>query len=181
MAMTDTVMNRKDRMTYGEQNFEKYILPLVQTRFPGHWHSCNGEPLDYEHGIDYVVLNGACMTTIAARIWLSMPRQHFALRWKRTSDPFRKLELDSRLDAFHHGGLLPDWTIEGFHFQGKSYIAMIPTVQLLKVVDQYFETFPKFMVRNKQDHTIFKKISFLDYDLNDHIIKIIDDPIAPRA
>jgi len=175
MAMN--VMNRQDRMTYGEQNFEKWILPLVQNHFPGVWHSCNGQPLDYEHGIDYVVTNGASVTTIAARVWKGMPRQHFALRWKRTSDPFRKLELNSRLDAFHSGGLLSDWTIEGFFFQGKSYIAMIPTVELLKVVDQYFECFPRFMVQNKNDFTIFKKISFLDYDLDEHITKIIESPI----
>ena len=175
--MPMTKMNRQDRMTYGEQNFEKWILPLVQNHFPGVWHSCNGQPLDYEHGIDYVVMNGAKSTTIAARVWKGMPRQHFALRWKRTSDPFRKLELNSRLDAFHSGGLLSDWTIEGFFFHGKSYIAMIPTVELLKVVDKYFECFPRFMVQNKNDFTIFKKISFLDYDLDEHIIKIIDSPI----
>ena len=106
-----------------------------------------------------------------------MPRQHFALRWKRTSDPFRKLELESRLDALHSGGLLSDWTIEGFFFHGKSYIAMIPTLQLLIVVDKYLECFPRFIVQNKNDHTIFKKISFLEYGLDEHIIKIIESPM----
>lgn len=171
------VMDRKERMTYGEQNFDKWIKPLVQTRFPGIWHSCNGDPLDYEHGIDYVITNGADTTTIAARVWKGMPRQHFALRWKRTSDPFRKLELESRLDALHSGGLLSDWTIEGFFFHGKSYIAMIPTLQLLIVVDKYLECFPRFIVQNKNDHTIFKKISFLEYGLDEHIIKIIESPM----
>lgn len=177
MAMTNPIMNRKDRMTYGEQNFEKYILPLVRNHFPGVWHSCNAEPLDYEHGIDYVVTNGASITTIAARVWMGMPRQHFALRWKRTSDPFRKLELDSRLDAYHSGGLVSDWTIEGFYFQDTSYIAMVPTVQLLSVVDKYMECLPRFMVRNKEDYTIFKKVCFYDFDLHDHIIKVIQKPM----
>jgi len=172
--MNNGIMNRQDRMTYGEQNFEKYILPLVQNKFPGVWHSCNGQPLDYEHGIDYVVMNGASMTTIAARVWKGMPRQHFALRWKRTSDPFRQLELGSRLDALHNGGLLSDWTIEGFHFNGTSYIAMIPTIKLLECVDKHFEFLPKFIIRNQQDHTIFKKVPFLDYGLEDHIEKIIE-------
>ena len=175
--MSKPILNRKVRMKNGEQNFESFVLPLVQDIFPGVWYSCNELPLDYEHGIDYVVMNGAESTTIAARVWKGMPRQHFALRWKRTSDPFRKLELNSRLDAFHSGGLLSDWTIEGFFFHGKSYIAMIPTVELLKVVDKYFECFPRFMVQNKNDFTIFKKISFLDYDLDEHIIKIIESPM----
>jgi hypothetical protein len=123
------------------------------------------------------VTNGASMTTIAARVWMGMPRQHFALRWKRTSDPFRKLELDSRLDAYHSGGLVSDWTIEGFYFQDTSYIAMVPTVQLLSVVDKYMECLPRFMVRNKEDYTIFKKVCFYDFDLHDHIIKVIQKPM----
>ncbi len=172
--MKNKIMNRTDRMTRGEQNFEKYLLPLVQDKFSGVWHSCNEQPLDYEHGIDYVVVNGASITTIAARVWMSHPKSHFTLRWKRTSDPFRQLELGSRMDAFHSGGLLSDWTIEGFFYNNKSYVAMVPTIRLLDVVDRYFECLPKFMIQNQRDHTLFKRVSFYDYGLDEWVEKVID-------
>ena len=174
ICMKSPILNRKQRMTRGEQNFEKYLLPLVQDKFPGVWHSCNEQPLDYEHGIDYVVVNGASITTIAARVWMSHPKSHFTLRWKRTSDPFRQLELGSRMDAFHNGGLISDWTIEGFFYNDKSYVAMVPTIRLLDVVDRYFECLPKFMIQNQKDFTLFKRVSFYDYGLDDYIEKVID-------
>lgn len=173
MVMSKPILNRKVRMKNGEQNFESFVLPLVQDIFPGVWYSCNELPLDYEHGIDYVVINGAKMTTISARVWMGMPRQHFALRWKRTSDPFRKLELDSRLTALHNGEMLSDWTIEGFHLNGHSYIAMIPTRKLLECVDKYFECLPRFIIQNQRDHTWFKQVPFYGYGLEDHIHKVI--------
>lgn len=174
VGMKHLLMNRHDRMTYGEQNFERYVLPLVQNKFPGVWHSCNALPLDYEHGIDYVVINGAHMTTISARIWMGMPRQWFSLRWKRTSDPFRKLELQSRLDAYLHNGMLSDWTIEGFHLNGESYIAMVPTIKLMEVVANHFESLNIFMINNNnKDHTIFKRVGFYDFGMDEVVQKVI--------
>lgn len=172
--MKNRILNRQQRMKRGEQNFESYLLPFVQDKFPGAWHSCNEHPLDYEHGIDYVVVNGTSITTIAARVWLSHPQSHFTMRWKRTSDPFRKLELGSRMDAFHNGGLLSDWTIEGFFYQDKSYVAMVPTIRLLDVVDRYLDCLPQFTIRNQNDFTIFKRVPFYDYGLNEYVEKVID-------
>jgi hypothetical protein len=78
------------------------------------------------------------------------------------------------MDAFHNGGLLSDWTIEGFFYNEKSYVALVPTIRLLGVVDKYFECLPKFMIQNQKDFTLFKRVSFYDYGLDEYIEKVID-------
>lgn len=166
------IQNREQRQTKGEKNFEQHALPLVQSLFPGIWCSTNEHSLDYTHGIDYIILNGCQITTIAARIWFSYPQQHFALRWKRTLDIDRKLELDSKLDAYRANEMLPDWTVEAFHWKNSTYIACVETHRLMDVIARHYEDLPRFIISNPEDMVYFKRVPFFGYGLEPYIKKI---------
>jgi hypothetical protein len=166
------IMTVQQRMTYGERNFLRYVKPMVQDAFPGTWYSCNGTELDTDHGVDFIIVNGAQVTTIAARCWMAYPQSHFALRWRRTGQIDRHLELDNRLHAFKTGGLMTDWTIEGFHWENRSYVAAIPTKKLFEHVDQFYDCLPTFELFNpNKDSVFFKKVPFIR--IHDDVIKFI--------
>jgi hypothetical protein len=168
---TFPTMTRQQRMTYGEKNFLKFCKPMVQDMFPGEWHSCNASTLDTDHGVDFIVVNGAQTTTISARCWMAYPQSHFALRWRRTGAIERHLELDSRLAAFTNGELMSDWTIEGFHYQNRSYVAAVPTKILFEHVHQFYDALPTFQIFNNTDSVYFKRIPFIR--IHDHVHKFI--------
>lgn len=153
------------RSAKGEQNFTRYIIPRIHTLFPGKWISLNGAPADWEHGVDFIHVHGHQVQTISARVWMSMPHDNFTIRHYRTSAPERPLEYASRMEAYRTGGYMSDWTVEGFVHRTGLHIGAIPTRKLYQHLDRMGDLCPRFMVQNKTDHTIFRKVAWMDvYD-----------------
>jgi hypothetical protein len=157
------------RMSQGDQNFIKYVIPLIQDHFPGTWISTNGAPCDYVHGVDFIHVNGHQVQTISARVWKSMCHSNFTARWYRTSDPSRKLEYTSKMEAHQAGTYMTDWTIEAFISRSGVSVCAVPT----KVLYQYLESLGDlalvFIVQNRNDSVYFKKVPWLE--VHDDTIK----------
>ena len=153
-------MRKEERLARGENNFQKYIIPAVQSEFPGHWHSCNGSEADMKHGIDYFYTEGQSTKSIAARVWMGIPRQHFAVRWKKESDLDRPLEVDSRLDALACGGPMSNITMEGFVYKRRVWVAWIDSLVLWKAIGEHLDELNHFPIMNEADKTWFKQVPF---------------------
>lgn len=157
------------RIQQGEKNFKKYVIPRIQDRFNGAFFSTNGLECDYTHGIDFIHVHGHQVQTISARVWMSMDHSNFTARWYRTSDPARKLEYTSRMEAYKTGGYLSDWTIEAFIHPEKIAIGAIPTLKLYQHLDMLGDLCPVFIVQNKEDSVYFKKVKW--WELHDDMVK----------
>ena len=153
-------MRKQERLSRGERNFEKYIIPAVRKEFPGHWHSCNGSEADMHHGIDYYYTEGQSTISIAARVWIGVPRQHFAVRWKRESDLSRPLEVDSRLKALETNAPMSNLTKAGFVYKGRIYVAWIDSSVLWRTIQERLDELNHFPVMNEADKTWFKQVPF---------------------
>lgn len=164
-------MSRQKRMKQGDTNFLKYVVPAIKEQFPGVWISTNGMILDYESGLDFIHVHLGKTTTISSRVWESFPMQHFAIRHYRTSAPDRPLEVSSRLEALKHNKWMTDFTIEGFVYRSRVYVAIIPTRHLWQVVDQHLDTLKDFCCSNENDMVIFRRVPFSL--LGDDLVKVV--------
>lgn len=152
------------RSSKGEQRFLQYVIPRIQDHFPGAWYSTNGSPADWEHGVDFINVNGHQVQTISARVWMSMDRRNFTSRHYRTSAPEIKLEYDTKLEAFRTGGYLTDWTVEAFIHRTGLSIGAVPTHQLYSYLDRVGDLATKFIIQNPQDHVYFRKVPWDELD-----------------
>jgi len=152
----------QERLKESDILWYRYVIPTVQTRFPGQWRTEIGTERDLKNGIDYTYTEGSKEITISARLWKSRPCQHFALRWKRTKYPEMGLEIASRLEAIRKGEEISDLTMEGFLYSGRLWLAIIDTRTLYTAIDGLIPFMSEFTVENTgpEDLTIFKRAPF---------------------
>lgn len=152
-------MSTQKRLQESDRLWLNYVVPTVRDRFPGQWCTEIGTEKDLKHGIDYTYTEGDKVLTVSARLWKSRPCQHFALRWKRTLYPEMGLEIHSRLLAIETGGEISDLTMEGFLYNNKLWLAIIPTLKLYTAIDGIVPFLSEFTVENTcaEDKTIFKR------------------------
>lgn len=154
-------MKIEKRITRGENNFKKYIIPTISDLYPGLWQSCNGTLADMKHGIDWYYTDQEQTLSVAARVWESEPKQHFAVRSHRTSNPKKGLEIQSRLKALEVNGPLPSLTIEGFIWSRWAYVAIIDSRLLWESVSINLENLKSFSIpQSEGDRTVFTRVPF---------------------
>tara|TARA_R110002110_G_scaffold332075_3_gene543117 strand:+ start:193 stop:705 length:513 start_codon:yes stop_codon:yes gene_type:complete len=166
-------MNKEKRISRGENNFKKYIIPTISDHFPGLWQSSNGTEADMKHGIDWYYTDQDRTLSVAARVWESEPKQHFAVRSHRSSNPKNGLEIKSRLKALEVNGPLPTITIEGFIWSKWAYVAIIDSRLLWETVADNLDNLKSFSIpQSEGDKTVFTRIPFRLFKEN-QITKII--------
>lgn len=154
-------MKKKDRLARGDSNFRKYIIPNLKEEFPGLWQSTNGTIADLKHGIDYYYTDKQNTLSVSARVWTCEPKQHFAIRWKKTSNPDQPLEVASRLKALRNDLPMSNLTIEGFVYRSWIYIAWIDTRVLWEAVSVNMDNLNHFPVKNQEGgFTLFLQVPF---------------------
>ena len=146
----------------GENDFIQHVIPMIQDHFPGKWCSLNGAPADWEHGVDFLYIYGHQVQTISARVWNTMSHRNFTVRHYRTGAPERPLEYTTRMTAFKAGRYMTDWTVEAFIHKSGIEVGAIPTRKLFWHLDRMGDLAPRFLVQNQDDHTIFRKVSWID-------------------
>lgn len=152
-------MSFEKRMKQGENNFLK-IIPHLKDIFPGEWFSTAGMEIDYGSGVDFIYVHLGQLLTMSVRVWEGKPRQWMSIRWKRTGDVSLKLEMESRLEDYRANRPLTSYTIEGWIYQNRIYVAIVPTKDLMKIIDIHFNEFSDFWCTNERDRVIFKRIPF---------------------
>lgn len=154
-------MKKKNRLIRGDRNFQKFVIPTIRDDFPGLWQSTNGTIADLKHGIDFYYTHGQKTLSISARVWTCEPKQHFAVRWKKTSDPDQLLEVGSRLKALKNNLPMSNMTVEGFVFNRWCYVAWIDTKILWEAVYVNLDNLNHFPVRNEEGgFTLFLQVPF---------------------
>lgn len=154
-------MKKKDRLIRGDRNFQKFIIPSIREDFPGLWQSTNGTIADLKHGIDFYYTHRQQTLSISARVWICEPKQHFAVRWKKTIQPDQLLEVGSRLNALKNNLPMSNITIEGFVFNRWSYVAWIDTRILWEAVEVNINNLNHFPVKNQEGgFTLFLQVPF---------------------
>ena len=154
-------MKKNKRLAKGERNFKKYIIPAIKEEFPGIWQSTNGTMVDIKYGIDFYYTNKQEALSISARVWECEPKQHFAVRWKKESNPNQELEVASRLKALKNDLPMSNYTIEGFIWKSWIYIAWIDSKILWDCVSINLEDLNQFPVKNIEGGaTLFKQVPF---------------------
>tara|TARA_R110000796_G_scaffold14074_4_gene46223 strand:+ start:2045 stop:2557 length:513 start_codon:yes stop_codon:yes gene_type:complete len=154
-------MHKEKRISRGEKNFQKYIIPSLKEEFPGVWQSTNRTLVDMKYGIDFYYTHGQETLSIAARVWNCHPKPHFSARWKKNQDPKQPLEVSSRLKGLKDGSPMSNLTIEGFIWDRWIYVAWIDSKLLWEAVEVNLENLNHFPVKNQEGgHTLFKQVPF---------------------
>ena len=158
---TFPTMKKKTRLIRGDRNFQNFIIPNLKDDFPGLWQSTNGTLADMKHGIDFYYTHGQTTLSISARVWTCEPKQHFAVRWKKTSNPQQLLEVGSRLKALRNDLPMSNLTIEGFVYNRWVYIAWVDTRVLWEAVEVNLDNLRHFPVKNQEGgYTLFLQVPF---------------------
>jgi hypothetical protein len=162
--MADMLETHK-RQKRGDHNFKKWVLPVLQTVFPGRWQSTSGTHLDYKYGIDWMYDSPEGIPQhFATRSWLSRPYQNHCIRYRRSDRPAMPVECQIMHQNWLENKTFPDYRIEAWIHRGYVYIAISDSQLLWQVIDQKLNSgsFSTFAVRNPRSHTDFMKIPFLD-------------------
>ena len=91
-----------------------------------------------------------------------MSHRNFTVRHYRTGAPERPLEYSTRMAAYKSGKYMTDWTVEAFIHKSGIEVGAIPTRKLYWHLDRMGDLCPRFLVQNKNDHTIFRKVSWME-------------------
>lgn len=158
MCYIDPMIDTQQNILRGHDRFEQFVIPaLKQNGWGGIWQNMCGTDLDRYYGIDYMYNN----VPIAARIWDGVPKQHFAIRWYNTMYPESKYELTKLIVSAANNSQMPKRTIEAHTHNGKTYIAICHTAQLVDIINTHHPELPQFLVKNKRgDWAVFVRISF---------------------
>ena len=158
------MMSRHKRQSRGDRIFRKWVLPILKNHYGGIWQSTSGTHLDYTYCIDwFFTCPEGIPYQVASRSWQSKPKQHFSVRYRKTSDPAQKVETQIMLDNLHQGKSFPDKTIEAFIYNGWVYIAVVDSKMLWKVIQQMIdskEILSIFRLKEAVGHTEFIRVPF---------------------
>ncbi len=154
-------MKKDQRFKYSDHNFRKYVLPIIKLKFPGIWASTEKLKIDYQNCIDWIHIpeNGKPVF-FASRVWMSKPYPNHCVRWRKSTDPSLKLEVDIMLDNIKKNRLIPQYTIEAWIHEQYIYIAISDTLKLWHFIRDNIDTLPTIRVKNPNGYTEFLKVDF---------------------
>lgn len=168
-------MNKDQRFKYSDHNFRKYVLPILQIKYPGIWASTEKLKIDYQNCIDWIYAPATGKPVFfASRVWMTRPYQNHCVRWKKSTAPDLKLEVDIMIDNIKNKRLIPDHTIEAWVHDQHIYIAISDTMELWKYIMENIQNLPTIKVKNPVGYTEFLKVDFVNLPYEPYKITVPD-------
>ena len=154
-------MKKDQRFTYSDQNFKKYVLPILQIKYPGHWISTIKLEIDYKNCIDwiYAPIDGPPIF-FATRVWMSKPYKNHCVRWRKSTNKDLSLEVGIMLRNIEENRLIPDYTVESWVHNQYIYIAISDTRKLWNYIKQNINNLPTIKIKNPAGYTEFLRVDF---------------------